>query len=575
MLNNASPSAQFQRLLQEEWELRLIDNPLFATMAGDHRYNDRLPGVKEEDFLRHEEALHVFLDRLAEINRVALSSAERVDYDFFERELQVLLGEYEFKTFYIPVTKMAGVPVFLPDIVDVTPFKCTADYEAYLRRLEEFPVLVDDLLALMRRGAALGYMPARTALAGVPEGFRMHAAAGESAEALEASHFLEPFLAFPPSVLEDERQRLAAAGRSVVSGAVAPGYRCLADFLENEYLPQASAERATPQLPDSKGYYEYCVRRYTSLDISPIEVHQTGLAEVQRIRGEMEEVMRSVGFSGSLRAFSDSLRANPRFFVDTPEQLMKEVAWLMKCIEGRLPGLFMTLPRTPFGLKEIPAYLAPTSTSAYYSLPAGDRTTAGFYFVNTYDLKSRPLYEYEALSLHEAVPGHHLQLALQLEMDDVPEFRKWAETTAFIEGWALYAERLGIEMGFYRDPYTNFGRLVYEMWRAARLVVDTGLHYLDWTRAQAIDYLAENTALSLLNIANEVDRYISWPGQAVAYKIGELEIRALRRKAEEALGSRFDVREFHDVLLGRGGIPLSVLRANIEEWISAQSGSHT
>jgi uncharacterized protein (DUF885 family) len=254
---------------------------------------------------------------------------------------------------------------------------------------------------------------------------------------------------------------------------------------------------------------------------------------------------------------------------------MKEVAWLMKRIEGKLPGLFKTLPRTPFGMKEIPAYLAPTSTSAYYSLPAGDGTTAGFYFVNTYDLKSRPLYEYEALSLHEAVPGHHLQLALQLELKDVPEFCKWAETTAFIEGWALYAERLGLEMGFYRDSYSNFGRLVYEMWRAARLVVDTGMHYLDWTRQQAIDYLAENTALSMLNIANEVDRYISWPGQAVAYKIGELEIRSLRSKAEQALGERFDVREFHDVVLAPGGIPLSVLGNTIDAWINAQSGSHT
>ena len=238
---------------------------------------------------------------------------------------------------------------------------------------------------------------------------------------------------------------------------------------------------------------------------------------------------------------------------------MKEVAYLMKRIEGQLPGLFKTLPRTPFGLREIPAYLAPTSTTAYYILPGGDGTTAGFYYVNTYDLKSRPLYEYEALSLHEAVPGHHLQLALQLELPDVPPFRKWGETTAFVEGWALYAERLGLEMGFYRDPYSNFGRLIYEMWRAARLVVDTGLHALGWTRQQAIDYLAENTALSLLNIANEVDRYIAWPGQALAYKIGELKIRALRQQAEEALGPRFDVREFHDVVLRNGGIPLNVL----------------
>jgi prolyl oligopeptidase len=316
-------------------------------------------------------------------------------------------------------------------------------------------------------------------------------------------------------------------------------------------------------------FYTFCVRRYTSLDLTPQEIHQTGLAEVARIRAEMNMVMRSVGFTGSLRAFSDSLRADPRFFVDTPDQLMKEVAYLMKRVEGQLPGLFRTLPRTPFGLRETPEYLAPTSTSAYYFLPAGDGTTAGFYYVNTYDLKSRPLYEYEALSLHEAVPGHHLQLALQLELQGIPAFRKWGETTAFVEGWALYAERLGLEMGFYRDPYANFGRLVYEMWRAARLVVDTGLHVFGWSRSQAVDYLAENTALSLLNIANEVDRYIGWPGQALAYKIGELKIRALRQQAETALGVRFNVRDFHDVLLRHGGIPLDVLEQNVIDWIDA------
>jgi uncharacterized protein (DUF885 family) len=569
MSETISPSVRFQQLITEEWETRLRENPLFATMAGDHRYDDRLPGVKEEDFLRQEAALHGFLARLGEINQAELSPAERVNYDFFERELRIQLGEYEHKTYYIPLTKMAGVPVFLPEIVDVTPFRSSADFDCFLRRLTEFPALVGELIELMRKGAALTYLPARTALAGVLEGFRMHAAAAESAQALERSPFFYPFANLPAGISVEERSRLLEAGRRAVAGQVAPAYARLADFLEQEYLPQTSAERATPQLPDTKGYYEFCVRRYTSLDISPLQVHQTGLAEVKRIRAEMEAVMRSVGFSGSLRAFSDSLREDPRFFVDTPEQLMKEVAWLMKRIEGQLPGLFKTLPRTPFGLKEIPAYSAPTSTSAYYSLPAGDGTTAGNYFVNTYDLKSRPLYEYEALSMHEAVPGHHLQLALQLEMKDVPEFRKWGETTAFIEGWALYSERLGLEMGFYRDPYANFGRLVYEMWRAARLVVDTGMHYLDWTREQAIDYLAENTALSLLNIANEVDRYISWPGQAVAYKIGELEIRDLRRKAEERLGASFDVREFHDAVLLNGGIPLSVLRANIEAWINA------
>jgi prolyl oligopeptidase len=567
MPETLTPPEQFHRLIQDEWEFRLREDPLFATRAGDHRYDDRLPSLAEAAFQRRAETLRGFLDRLGAIERAALDPPARVNYDFFERELRIQLEELEFKSHLIPLTKMNGVAVYFPDIVDLMPFRAAADYLAYLRRLEAFPAMIEALIALMRAGAAGGYLPARTALAGVLEGCRLHAAAGETPEAVESSAFFGPFRALPETLPAGERDRLLAAGRAAVAGPLASGYRRLADFLEREYLPQTSADLATLRMPDSKAYYQFCLRRFTSLDLTPRQVHETGLAEVARIRGEMEALIRSVGFDGSLRAFSDSLRSDPRFFVETPAALMKEVAWLMKRIEGQLPVLFKTLPRTPFGMKEIPDFLAPTSTSAYYFLPAGDGTTAGFYYVNTYDLKSRPLYEYEALSLHEAVPGHHLQLALQLEMQDVPEFRKWGETTAFIEGWALYAERLGLEMGFFRDPYTNFGRLVYEMWRAARLVVDTGLHAFDWTRQQAIDYLAENTALSLLNIANEVDRYIAWPGQAVAYKIGELEIRQLRGEAEAALGPRFDVRVFHDVLLRSGGIPLSVLRANVAEWI--------
>jgi uncharacterized protein (DUF885 family) len=556
------------QLFQDEWEFRLRDNPIFATYAGDHRYNALLPGVKEEDYARRQQSLTAFLERLAGIRREDLTRGERLNYDFFERELRLQLAELEAGSFYFPITKMAGIPVYLPDLVSVTPFRAPEDYENYLARLDKFPALVDDLIDLMRAGMAKGFMPPPAALAGVAESFRMHAAAGQE-DVIHKSPFYAPFLNFPGPVPQEDHDRLAEVGRQAIWSGLVPAYERLAGFLEAEYLPAAPQDLATLQMPNSKAYYEFCVRRFTSLEITPAEVHETGLSEVARIRAEMAELMQSVGFSGSLREFVDSLREDPRFFVDTPEQLMKEVAWLMKRVEGQLPALFKILPRTPFGLREIPDYIAPNSTTAYYFLPAGDGTTAGFYYVNTYDLKSRPLYEYEALSLHEAVPGHHLQLALQLEMENVPEFRKWGETTAFIEGWALYAERLGLEMGFYQDPYSNFGRLVYEMWRAARLVVDTGLHYFDWTRQQAIDYLAENTALSLLNIANEVDRYISWPGQAVAYKIGELRIRELRRRAEEAFGPRFDVREFHRVLLHNGGIPLAVLESTIAEWVAS------
>ncbi len=317
------------------------------------------------------------------------------------------------------------------------------------------------------------------------------------------------------------------------------------------------------------------MRQFTTLDVDPQQVHDTGQAEVRRIKAEMEALIKQVGFQGDFKAFVEHLRNDPQFYADSPEQLLKEVSLVLKRMDGELPKLFRKLPRTPYGIREIPDFIAPRTTTAYYQPPAGDGSRAGFYYINTYNLKSRPLYEIEALSLHEAVPGHHLQIALAQEQDEVPPFRRFAGFTAFVEGWGLYAERLGLEVGFYQDPYRNFGRLSYEMWRACRLVVDTGMHYLGWTREQAIQFMADNTALSLHNITAEVDRYIAWPGQAVAYKTGELKIRELRRLAEERLKDRFDVREFHDVVLANGAVPLSVLEANVKAWLDKASTATT
>ncbi len=310
---------------------------------------------------------------------------------------------------------------------------------------------------------------------------------------------------------------------------------------------------------------------YTTVDLTPEQVHELGRKEVERITAEMQIAMKKSGFNSDLATFVQYLRTDSKFYPQSAEHLLKETAWIMKQVDGQLPKLFKTLPRTPCGLREVPAYIAPDTTTAYYSQPSGDGTQPGYYYVNTYNLKSRPLYELEALSLHEALPGHHLQLALQQEMGELPPFRRFSDFTAFIEGWGLYTERLGLEMGFYRDPYSEFGRLSYEMWRACRLVVDSGMHYLGWSREQAIDFMAQHTALSPHNIRAEVDRYISWPGQALAYKVGELKIRQLRERAEEQLGDKFDVREFHDVVLGSGAVPLSVLEQNVDEYI-AQSG---
>jgi uncharacterized protein (DUF885 family) len=341
--------------------------------------------------------------------------------------------------------------------------------------------------------------------------------------------------------------------------------------MSDEYVPVARDTIGASALPDGRDFYRHRVRMFTTTDLTPDEVHQLGMAEVKRIRAEMEQVMAEVDFKGTFAEFLDYLREEPAFYAKTSDELMKEVAFVLKEIDGQLPSLFGKLPRTSYGIREIPEYVAPRTTAAYYQPPNGDGTKAGFFYVNTYNLKSRPLYNLEALSLHEAVPGHHLQIALQQELDNVPPFRRFSDFTAFVEGWALYAEWLGLEAGFYKDPYSNFGRLTMEMWRACRLVVDSGMHYLGWTREQAIKFLADNTALSMHDIESEVDRYIAWPGQALAYKVGELKIRELRKLAEEQLGTGFDIREFHDVVLASGAVPLDILEANVKAWLASKS----
>jgi uncharacterized protein (DUF885 family) len=336
--------------------------------------------------------------------------------------------------------------------------------------------------------------------------------------------------------------------------------------VEHEYLPAARESIATADLPDGEAFYAHRIYYYTSLRLSAAQVHQTGLDEVRRIRAEMEAVVRKTGFSGNMEQFLEFLRTDPRFYVTTPEALLEKTSYVLKRMDGELPRLFKTLPRMPYGIRAVPDYAAPGETAAYYNPGLGDGTRAGVYYVNTYDLASRPVYEIEALSLHEAVPGHHLQTALQAELADLPMFRRYCGYESFVEGWALYSERLGLEVGFYTDPYADFGRLSYEMWRACRLVVDTGMHVLGWTRQQGIDHLAENTSSTMLNIINEIDRYIAWPGQALAYKIGELKIRQLRQRAQAKLGNKFNLREFHDVILLSGAVPLEVLDEKVERW---------
>jgi len=558
-----APAIQLKQLIDDAWQFRLREAPTFATRFGDHRYDDRLADESLANQQQRAETKRKFLARWQAIPRNPLARPDQINYDIFGRLLQEELAEYDFGMHLIPLTNRWGFHIWFPELPQQIPLESVADYENYISRLRAFSKYTDDHIELMRAGIDQQLVLPSVVLEGYHDSITTHIV-DDPAGSLLAT----PLRTFPERIPDSVRRRLSDSVKQAITDSVVPSYRRLLLFMDQEYLPACRGSIAASALPNGREFYRHRVRRFTTLDLTPDEVHQTGQTEVRRIRQEMDAIIEKVGFKGDFAEFVQYLRDEPRFYAETPEQLQKEIAFVLKRMDGQLPRLFHTLPRTPYGIREVPEYIAPKTTTAYYQPPPGDLSQAGFYYINTYNLKARPLYGIVALSLHEAVPGHHLQIALQQELSDIPPFRRFAGITAFIEGWALYAERLGLEVGFYEDPYRDFGRLTYEMWRACRLVVDTGMHYFGWTRKQAIDFMAENSALSLHNIESEVDRYISWPGQALAYKTGELKIRQLRNHAERELGNAFDVREFHDVVLGSGAVPLLVLEDNVNAYIA-------
>jgi uncharacterized protein (DUF885 family) len=549
-------------LFDEDWAFRLDHNPLFATSAGVHRYDGRLPSMTHADLERRAAHARSALERLKSIDRSALSPSDKVSADMLARELSDGLADFEFGAYRIPINADSGFHTDFADLPDRMPFATVQDYENYLARLSAFPTYVGQEIALMREGLAARFTLPRVVLEGYDVTITTHIV-----EAPEKSVFFAPFRKYPAGVPAAERVRLTEAGkRAVMDGAVV-GYKTLGGFMRREYVPGARTTIAASSLPHGRDYYAHLVKSFTTLDLTPDQVHEIGRLEVLRIRAEMDEVIVQTGFQGNFAAFLNFLRTDPRFYAKTPEGLLEEASYIAKRMDGRLPSLFGKLPRQPYGIEPVPAHLAPKYTGGrYIEAPIGG-TQAGQYWVNTYALDKRPLYTLEALTLHEAVPGHHLQIALQQELTGLPEFRRFSDVGAFVEGWALYAERLGLEAGFYQDPYSNFGRLTYEMWRACRLVVDTGIHAKGWSREEAMEYLESHTALSLHEVRTETDRYISWPGQALCYKMGELKIRQLRKESEQALQERFDLRAFHDVVLGSGAVPLSVLEDQVHAYI--------
>jgi len=557
---------RFAALVDREWAWRLAEFPTLATAVGVHDYDDRLEDASLAAYERRDAETAAFVAELEAIDRAALAEGDRVDYDIFRRQLVERRDAFRFGDHLLPLNADSGFHTSFALLHRSCPFATPRDYENYLARLEAFPQWLDRHVERMREGVRRGLTIPRATLAGIETTIEPLASG-----AAEEHAVFEPFGRFPATFAPETKSSLAARAREVVATRVIPAYARFLDFMTREYVPAARATLAATALPDGEAYYRFLVRSFTTLDLDAEAIHELGLAEMARLRSEMEQTMRASGFAGSFEEFLAFLRSDPRFYAKSADELIKEASWIAKRADAALPRLFGRLPRQPYGVMPVPAALAPKYTSGRYAGSPRESTEPGWYWVNTWALDKRPLYNLEALTLHEAVPGHHLQGALAEEAEEVRPFRRYDYISAYGEGWGLYSEYLGNEMGFYADPYSRFGYLGYQAWRASRLVIDTGLHAFGWSRERAIEYLAANTSLPLHEAATEVDRYISWPGQALSYYLGYLKIRELRERAEAALGERFDVRAFHDEVLRRGSVPLPVLESAIDEWLAERS----
>ncbi len=562
----ASPAdEQLRELMDRYWQAEMEATPIAANMFGSTANRDRVDDFSDAAFEARKKRMDDALRELEDIPTSALTKANVVNYKAFEWVLRHERRTLDFDWRYITFNTMGGMHTGFAQVVMAMPNRTEQDYRDLLKRLRAFGPMMDQVMALEARGAETGWTQPCEVLDGYGDTI-----IDWVSETPEESAFYTWF-ASPLTRLDENLQReLRSEARTVIETVVNPTLRRYHEFFEENYLPFCRKQIGLSSVPDGRELYDHFVRFYTSLETDADTAHELGLREVARIETEMTAIKEEVAFEGDLAAFREFLRTDPQFYVDDAEEYMQIVARISKEADRLMPAFFSELPRNPYGILRVPAQTAPKTTTAYYQPGAADGTRAGAYFVNTYDLASRPLYELPALSLHEAVPGHHHQISIQQEIPDLPDFRRLYYIHAFGEGWGLYTEKLGIEMGIYKTPYEHFGRLIYEMWRACRLVVDTGIHAKGWTRQRAIDYMMKHTGLTLLNVTAEVDRYITYPGQALAYKHGELKILEIRRRAEEALGDRFSLRHFHSALLGNGSLPLSVLDELMTEWIDEQ-----
>ena len=557
---------RLHELFQTEWDYELEQAPTGASELGDRRWNDRWPDVSLAAIRkRHEHRLDV-LRRLRVIDRAKLSPGDQLNYDLFEEQYQTETDGYQYHWYLIPFYQREGIQLS-NGLANSLRFESVKDYEDWLARLRAFPTYMDQTMELCREGMREHMMLPKVILERVAKQIDEQIPTDPA-----KSSYYKPFESFPENFPQADRARLQQSAREAIAEEVVPAFRHFREFFDQDYLPAAPEQVGIWNLPDGRAMYAYFVREHTTTNLTPDQIYAIGLREVARISGEMDRVIKQTGFKGTRAEFFHYLRTDPKFHFNSAADLLEAYRATAKRIDPHLVKLFRMLPRMPYGVEPIPAIEAPDTTAAYYRPGAADGSRAGTFMVNLYKPEDRPKWEMMALALHESVPGHHLQIALGMEQQDLPSFRRYGYYDAFGEGWGLYAESLGAQMDLYDDPYSKFGQLAYDMWRAVRLVIDPGLHTEHWARQQAIDYFMNNCPKDRLDITNEVDRYIAWPAQALAYKIGELKILELRDRARRELGPKFDIKEFHDVVLNEGALPLDILEKNVDRWVAERKG---
>ena len=561
----AGPAEDFHQLMEDYWSAQLRESPLLATSAGVTDYDAQLDELSLEAMDRQAATAKAFLERLNAIPATALPPAQQTNYTILKRSLQNTIESNRFGQRQMLYSTLGSYHDYYASIGENQPFRSKADYENYLARIALVPDRMRSYGEISVKAAREGYVQPCVTLTNFP-----NTISGNISIDPTESRFYAPFAGTrPASISQAEWDDLKSRAATLIRDKINPSYQLFGNLDETQLASKCRQPVSVAALPQGEEYYAYLVRYYTTTDLAPDQIHRLGLSEVARIRAEMDEVATKAGFA-SREAMIADMRTNPKWYVTTPEELLEATSLMAKTIDGKMPSLFTRLPRLPYGIRPMAAATAPGDTTARYQPGSPDAGVAGYYLVNTTKLDQRPLWEIPALTVHEAVPGHHMQIATQQELE-MPAWRKYGTFfTAFVEGWGLYSERLGIEMGIYDTPQKDMGRLGYEMWRAARLVVDTGIHSKGWTKDQAVAFMKDNTTLTDANIDAEVNRYISNPGQALAYKLGELKIRELREKAKAELGDRFDLRRFHDAVLAHGAVPLDALEAQIDAWIAAE-----